>query len=384
MFRHLVRTRLKCIIRARSILFWSLAFPIILAILFKVSLGGVTQGASVDCMPIAIIQQETQESAQLKVTLETLSREGQPVFDVIYTSKEHAESLLESEKVVGIIEGGKLPKLIVRDNGIEESMLKVTLDAIIQQQKVMIDTVQQGQQQALAVPKETDVEQGGAVSKVRYTKEVTLGKHYPDTFLNYFFALMGMACLFASFLGLGEVVAVQGNQTKVAARLNTAPISKEKQFFAGYLAVICVQSGSVLLLVWSLIKVLKVDLGEEVGLVVLTLLVGSIMAIVLGGFVGSIGTFNADIKGNILTCITMLGAILSGLVQCDTPYMVAQYIPWLRYVNPVALIRNSLYSLYYYEDYSEYLLNMGFMGIFIVGLSLGTYKMIRRRCYVSI
>ena len=68
----------------------------------------------------------------------------------------------------------------------------------------------------------------------------------------------------------------------------------------------------------------------------------------------------------------------------DMKYIVAQRLPILSYLNPVNLLTDAFYSLYYYDTLTRYLLNIGILGIFIVIFCAGTYFIIRRRQYASL
>jgi ABC-2 type transport system permease protein len=68
----------------------------------------------------------------------------------------------------------------------------------------------------------------------------------------------------------------------------------------------------------------------------------------------------------------------------DMKYIIATNAPIVAYLNPVNLLTDAFYSLYYYDTYTRYALNMGILGAFIVVFCAATYMIIRRQKYASL
>ena len=82
--------------------------------------------------------------------------------------------------------------------------------------------------------------------------------------------------------------------------------------------------------------------------------------------------------------VTMVGCFLAGMMYQNMKYVVAQKVPVLSYLNPVNLLTDAFYSLYYYDTLSRYALNIGILCVFIVIFCIGTYITIRRRKYANL
>ena len=80
----------------------------------------------------------------------------------------------------------------------------------------------------------------------------------------------------------------------------------------------------------------------------------------------------------------MFGAFLSGMMFVDMKYLVAKKVPILQYINPVNLVSDSFYSLYYYDDFNRFNLNITILLIMTVILCVVSYLGLRRRTYASI
>ena len=377
MFRHIFINRFKCIIRDRQIIFWSMLFPLILATLFNFSISNITQQEVVSNIPVAIVENENEETQMFKKIIEEVEKDGELFFDVAYIEEGEAQGLLEEEKVDAVIAVNDTPELTVRENGIKETIIKTFADEFVKNKKII---------ETMMVENPAGLEEITEILNINntYTIEKIIGKNRPDIVLNYFYSLIGMACLYGSFLGMKEIISIQGNLSKEGARLNMAPVSKIKQFLAGYLAAYCISLAEMIVLMSYLILVLKIDFGTQFHLIILTIVISSAMSIALGGFVGGIGRIKEGTRMGILIGGTMIGSAMAGLMNQDIRYMIGNEMPILMYINPVSLITNSFYALYYYEDYTKYYLNISILFGLTIILIWGTYGMVRRKKYVSI
>lgn len=379
MFGHVFKGRLKCILRNKKELFWTLCFPIILATLFNLALSNVHKTELFHAIPIAVVDNQTfREEKDFKAVLDTIEAQQAPLFSTSYVKEEEAISLLDKGEIQGYIKVTNRPELIVKMSGINQTIIKIFLEEY-EQNKLIVATVLRENPNALKEGLITALTEKGT-----YIKDNPISKNNPNTLLNYFYALIGMACIYGGFLGLNEIMAIQGNLSKVAARLNLAPIHKLKTLAPGLLAAYGVQVIANFILLIYLVTVIKLDFGKQLLPVVLTCLLSSAMGITLGAFIGALNRKSEGVKIGILLGITMLGSFLAGMMQADISYMVNKAIPILAYINPVALISNSFYALYYYDGYSRYITNMILIGIFTVVFAIGTYIIIRRQRYASL
>jgi len=109
MFFHNYIYRLKCILRDKQVMFWTLLFPIILATLFNLSLRNISSAETFSKIKIGIINnEEFSKETVFKEAISSVSNSDKNpgksnLFDVKYTSKEEAERLLNDNKIEGYI-----------------------------------------------------------------------------------------------------------------------------------------------------------------------------------------------------------------------------------------------------------------------------------------
>ena len=80
----------------------------------------------------------------------------------------------------------------------------------------------------------------------------------------------------------------------------------------------------------------------------------------------------------------MFFSFLAGMMGITMKYTVDKNIPILNKLNPVNMITDGLYSLYYYSTNNRYFFNILSLVIFSVIFTLFSYILLRRQRYVSI
>ena len=91
-----------------------------------------------------------------------------------------------------------------------------------------------------------------------------------------------------------------------------------------------------------------------------------------------------NLKTGVLLGFTMTGCILSGMMVQSIKTLVQNRVPVLAWLNPVNLLSDSFYCLYYYDSLHRYALNMAAVCAFVAVFCVVTYLTIRRRKYASI
>ena len=134
-------------------------------------------------------------------------------------------------------------------------------------------------------------------------------------------------------------------------------------------------SSTLILIIFLVIsKVIGVDFGNRHGLILLTSLVGSYTGLSFGYFIGAVIKSNMNIKFYLVTGISMLWSFMAGMMSNTIKYMINQHAWILNRLNPVNLITESYYKLYYYKDLDKYYENLillfGMIVFFLAGTAL--------------
>lgn len=379
MFGHLYRYRLKTLLRDRVTVFWTLFFPILLATFFHFAFGNLISGTeSFSPIPVAVVDSTGyRQNETFRQTLDAVSSGDSRLFDLTVASRDDADSLLKDGGVAGEIDVSDTIGLTVKKSGMSQSIIKSFLDEYRQRESTLQTILQNNPSAAAGLV--------AALGDTRsYTSEITLSGAAPDTMLNYFYALIAMACLYGCFWGLRNTTGIQANLSDIGMRRCIAPTHKLKTLVCDELAALTIQFAEILIVLAYLILVLNVNFGSQLGYVVLTGFVGSVVGISYGTFVGSAFQKKEGLKTAVLLAFTMVLCFLSGLMFVNMKDIIAHSAPVINYLNPAALIADAFYSLYVYSTHTRFLINIAILGAESLLFAFGSYLFVRRQKYASL
>ena len=379
MFWHIFKYRLKSTVRDVQTIFWTLAFPIILVSFFALAFSNLENISEYNMIKIGLVNtREYRNDTMFQSHIKSVSEDDNPLFAVtVYDSKEEAAAALSDKTISGYILEDDTLHLTIRSSGIDQTILKEFLDWYLQ-------TVSSVNNIIAANPASAAKISGILSENITYIKDTDTNTNKPNYVLTYYYALIAMTCLYGAFMGSKEVTAVQANQSTQAARLNLAPVHKLKVFLSSLCAVTLIQYLSILLLVAYMGLVLKVDFGNQVGYILLASFAGCCAGVSFGAFVGAVTKKGEGIKTGIIISASMAMSFLSGLMVAQIKYIAVKNVPILAYINPANLVADAFYSLYYYNTYDRYFLNVGLLFAFAAVFYLIVYILMRGQQYESI
>lgn len=194
----------------------------------------------------------------------------------------------------------------------------------------------------------------------------------------YYFSLIGMAALFGGFLGSSVARQMQPNITPEGMRKSTAPVKRHTMIAAEFLAAYTLQLISMAILLFYMICVLHINLGNEAGYVALTCAAGSLVGIASGIFVGTL-----PVKENVQIAIFLVyslgSSFLSGLMVHPIKIWIEKSMPIINCINPATLIQDALYSLVIYNTHERFFTNIITLTVISVILCTLSYLMTRRK-----
>ncbi|TAH68891.1 MAG: ABC transporter permease [Anaerolineaceae bacterium] len=386
----LYKSRLKCLFRNKENIFWSYVFPIALATLYYFAFTNLFSSNDLDTINIAYVEdvhahsvhahsvQDENTMDPLKDVLEAAEiSEELPLFNVRYYNIEEASNALEEDEIIAYIVSGVEPKVYVNRNGLSQTIVKSFMDSYNRAAYTI---------QSILI-KQPDALNHGLLDDVMdyksFTTEVKNGVK-PDVILVYYYALMAFCCLLAANWGLDEVVNIQGNRSNRGARINVSPIHKMKLLLINMLAAFTAHAGSIVLMLLYMIKVLDINFGDNLPQLILACFIGDIIGLFIGATIGAWVNKSSSVQGAISTSIVMVGSFLSGMMFVDMKYLIAKNAPILSYINPVNLVSDSFYSLYYYDNFERFYMNITILVIMAVVLGVASYLGLRRKTYASI
>ena len=281
------------------------------------------------------------------------------------------------------------PKLTFITSGINETIFKYVSEEIMQTSNIINNlTEEEIQNQIMTGNFNVDYESiYNKVIEITTEENVKL-KNISSDNLSYtmieFYTLIAMVCLYGGILGTVSINQNLANMSNRGKRVSVAPTTKGKVILSSVLASYITQLIGVALLFIYTIFVLNVDYGNNLGLIIILAMVGSLAGLSLGVLVATTIKSNENIKTGIILSITMLGCFLSGMMGITMKYIIDKNIPIINKLNPANMITDGLYSLYYYETLDRYIFNVISLLIFAFILITVSYISLRRQKYDSI
>lgn len=372
---HLITYSLRIKLRNFSMVFWPLVFPLILGTFFFFAFGNINE-ADFETVSVAVVKPETSNPLFLGF-LNQIENNTDDLISVSEMPEQKALNALKSGKIAGIYYADIQPSLTVTANGIPESILQTILDnyesSLTTVRKIFLrhpSGILKGLEQMMDTRE--------------LVHEVSLGGKTIDGNVQFFYALIAMACFYGCFIGFGSAIPLQANLSSLAARRTVTPTHKLKivlseqisAFFLGYLDVI--------ILILYLRYILRLDFQGNMTPMLLITFLGCLIGVSLGFFVGSLGKMREGVKIGILLAVSMTCCFLSGLMNNTMKDIVEKNIPVLNRLNPAALISDAFYCINVYNDPARYYRNLIILAVMSVLLTGASFFMIRRERYDSL
>jgi len=380
-FWHLFTYRIKGTVRDVETIFWTLAFPMIMATFFGLVFSNLTGDyVEFETVNIGIIESEAYfEDAQFQSSLKEASQgEGKPLFDVaVFANEDEALAALKNKEISGYVEVGDELVMNVSGTGFNQSIVKTFLDWYAQMNSAVNSIIEENPAAAMRIQ---DVMEG----QVEYTQEKQTDMKKPDSMITYYYALIAMTCLYGAFMGMREVTFVQANQSAQGARQSVAPTHKLKVFASSLCAVTLIQFTSILILIMFLAFVFKVEFAGQVGYILLASFAGCSLGVSFGALVSAIVKKRDGVKVAIIISVSMALSFAAGMMQSSIKFALERTVPALAYLLPGNLIANTFYSLYYYDSFDRYFLNVALMFAMAGVMYLVVFMIMRRQQYASI
>lgn len=392
MFLHNLKYSLKTLFKNKMLIFWTYAFPIILGTFFYLAFSNIENSETLDIIDIAIVENEQFNSnIALKESFKTLGDEtsSDQLFNIKYVDLDDAKKMLENDEISGYLLVEEKPSIIVKTSGTNQTILKYVTEEIIQNENVLTNIIQAKLNSGLV-----DGNTNEFIQKVREDAVSMLDtssleiRDISSKKLSYtmieFYTLIAMTALYGGIIGMTAINQNLANMSSNGKRIAVSPTNKIKIIFSSLLSSFIVQIIGLFILFIYTIFALKVDYGNNLPLIILLSVIGSLAGLSLGLAVGTVFKANENLKTGIIIAFTMLGSFLSGMMGITMKYIIDTNAPIVNKLNPVNMITDGLYSLYYYNTYNRFYFNVISLLIFSLIMIVLSALALRRQKYDSI
>lgn len=366
MFLHAFKHTFKSLLRQRQLVFWALVFPIILSLLFKLALGNVDKAEQFEKVPIAV-DQKLMEDDFFKMFLDQLVKE-----DYLEIVEGDGKTLLEEEKVVAhIVDKDQLK---TKTTGIKQTFVEYLVNSYIQSESTIKNILSKNPMAAKDIEKLLKID-----DYIEDQSNPNMGMVN-----TYFYTLVGMQAMYGYIWGMEVLYQYEANLSTAAKRNLMAPIKKSVSLTASLLVAWIINCIVVLLTMAFCKFALGVNFGDRWGYIILLVINAALTGVAFGAFMAVSNKKDKEFKLGIGISLTMLLSFLAGMMMAQMKIIVQRNAPIINKINPVALITDAIYSLYYYEGIDRFMTNIYcLLGVTAVLLIL-VWFMVRGKKYESL
>jgi len=389
-------TTLKALVRKTDVLFWAIAFPLVLITLFYAMFSNLDNSFSLDPLPVVIVKDANYEKAEhFAHMIESLSAEDageNPLFDPTFvTSVAAALEALESDVYKGYIvldNNGKPhyymdPRRADSLGDPSQTIILSVLDLYLQNHELITSIIEENPQ-LLADPAILE----GLLSSgdQAFTTHISLTANPPSDSVRLFYAVLAFSTIMMSSFGLAAIDMILGNTSALGARRSIGGQSKVRMLLPSLAAAWVLSFACVLLGFFLLRFVFGVSFGGKELAVILTLALSTLAATFLGAFLGSMPIPSGAKSGFValISCGLSFFAGLYGPFSQDFGDMVAREFPLLSAVNPVRQVADAFFSLYFYDGYVHLAGNLFALALFCAVFFVLAVLVMRRQRYASL
>lgn len=370
------------LMRNKANLFWILVFPIVLGCFFKIAFSNITASESFHTIPVAVVEGNSADATAFHTMIEQLSGDSEDaMLSATFCNEKKACTLLEKGKVDGIFYTTDTVELAVNSDLSDASINQSILQSLLTQYYLNRDLIVQ-----ILTTNPGNIESlvDSIGQSVDTRKEVSLTRNNTDTYDQYFYNLIAMACLYTAMGGIHLAINNSPDLSTLAARKTIAPAKRRTFLFTELAANIVFESILNIAAFLFIIAVLRVHMTAHLGLALLTILVSTTFSITFGMFLGCIGPRSEGGKTGLMFATVMPMCFLSGLMMGNMRIVVEKHAPIINRINPAALISDSFYTLNNYDSMNRYARDILTLLLMTAILFIVSTLATRRKTYASL
>lgn len=370
------------LMRNKANLFWILVFPIVLGCFFKIAFSNITASESFHTIPVAVVEGDNADATAFHTMIEQLSGDSEDaMLSATFCDDKKARTLLEKGKVDGIFYTTDTVELAVNSDLSDASINQSILQSLLTQYYLNRDLIVQ-----ILTTNPGNIESlvDSIGQSVDTRKEVSLTRNNTDTYDQYFYNLIAMACLYTAMGGINLAINNSANLSSLAARKTIAPVKRAALIGTELLAIILFESLLNMVSFLFIVTVLGIHMTTHLGLAMLTILISTTFSITFGMFLGCVGPKSEGGKTGLMFAVVMPLCFLSGLMMGTMRMVVEKYAPFVNRINPAALISDSFYALNNYDTLTRYTGNILTLLLMTVLFLIISILVTRRKTYASL
>lgn len=360
--------KIKLLLKDKSLLFWTLLFPMILAVFFNIALRNVYNDTKVVQIPTAVVVSD--ESIQ--TFLDIIETEHGLIKQTHFSSLEDAKNALHAKEVDAIISyDGKITLTFTQDSYSSQTTIINNVFESYNTKNALIR-----KQLGLDPSRVTEAFVDAIVGDIKHVETVA-DKRTDELFVIHFYTSIAMLCIYASEWGNKSGQYLQANMSAIGIRNNISPTRKGKLLLLDLSAVNTIFLVEFAIHFAFLKYVLAVPFGQATHLILLTALAGGLLTSMLGYMICVTVKGSESSRVNLISLLGVLMSFLSGMMSSQIKALVETYVPLAAKLNPAALITDNFYWIFFETNDSIVYQNILIMLAMTVVFGLIAFRKLR-------
>jgi len=212
-----------------------------------------------------------------------------------------------------------------------------------------------------------------------YIEQLYVNEASGNPIIVSYYTAIAMTALYGAMLSAAGISSIYAKSSKVGARVNLSPYPKIKLILADFIACTSIIVLSQTLLILYLHYVIGISFTNQLGAMALVIFLGSVLATSFGYLI-MLFTKNEG----FVTGVTMLWCFLAGMMGHQIKVAVENSVPYINYINPVALMTDSFQKLLFFEDFTMIIPYLVALLVWTVVCIVAASAILRRERYDSI
>lgn len=387
MFIHHLRYTIKTLLKNKSLIFWTFAFPIFLSLFFQFAFSDIENNEKLDIIPIAIVENDELQNQELfKEVFKELSDDNNDdqLFSSQYVQESRAQDLLSQDEIIGYVhfKDGQC-EVVTATNGVYETILTYVVDEVTTSTKMAYTIAN------IEIARgEIDYTRINQKISQLLSKQETHIQDESSPHMSYmmieYYTLIAMTCLYGGVIVMEAMNQSLANMTSIGKRVGVSPVKKSHIVISSMIASYIIQFLGVLILLFFTKYVQHVDYGQNLGLLIALCACGTLAGLSIGLFISIVVKAHENTKVGIIIAVSMAMSILSGMTGVTLKYVIDQNMPLLNKINPANMVTDGIYSLYYYGINTRFMMNTLSLLIFSMIIMIISAVILRRQKYDSL
>lgn len=348
--------RMKSLLVDYTCIFWTFLFPIILVILFSLTLPEQRQEKFVP-INVSLVGSAKYDAVLFQGMTLAGNSDGEKIFRVSLSSRVMADEKLSSHDIDVYIYKESGYKVVCNEENSNTQIVKTFLEYYEQAKGY-----------------------GSLSFDMNYAMKEYTSKDFNRNDI-YFLSLLALAAFMAMHWGIRISTDVEADQSGVAARIMISPVAKWKITLQNLLVVFFLEFLFNMLELFLVITIRGMHLLAVFPYITIVQMLTSLVAFLTGVFFCVLIRAGYDLKRKICERLIFLAGFFGGIMFYNIRFEMNDRFPILSRINPVNIATDAMYHLYFVKNMQLYIQDILILcGMVVVLTGTGIY-LTRRKIY---